>query len=186
MHLSGILLAELAALRARRGTDALHIVETGTIRNVGEQYRINDGWSTLTFAQHVAEHGGRLVAIDLDTSAAEQVLTGAGLLTSRVNLVQRDSRDELRGMAQHPDIITFDVAFLDSDNDPELIFDEFRLVGPMMTSPGLIMVDDVDMDSTGVVKGHKLVPHLDEAGIPYRIVKRHGDGYTTGVLIIEV
>lgn len=200
-HLSEILKSELAKLRERivaTGTSAdpdasLDILETGTIRNTGEAYRVNDGWSTLTFAEDVHASGGNLVAIDLDVSAAREVLEARGL-ADVVVLREGHSIDVLSEMLagignlgkyyDTPD--SYNVAFLDSDNDAGLILHEYLIVKRMVRSPGLIMVDDVDMDSSGVTKGHQIVPWLDAHGTPYRLEKRHGDGYETGVLVIEV
>lgn len=207
-HLSEILKAELARLRERIAATAedaetsapLSIVETGTIRNTGENYRVNDGWSTLTFAEDIQGHGGSLVTIDLDVSAAREVLTSRGL-DYVVSFHEGHSIDALSGMLANAygsakrtsggkltlgGVGFVDVAFLDSDNDAALILHEYLLVRRMVRSPGLIMVDDVDMRSTDVVKGHGIVKWLEAEGTPYRLEKRHGDGYETGVLVIEV
>lgn len=199
MHLSEILTRELDALRSRIGRDALDILETGSIRGVGQEYQCNDGWSTLTLAESVAERGGSLASIDLDTDAADTVLALAGV-RQHVTLLRGHSIDVLAGVVANAiaaakrkggQLITggpgfVDVAFLDSDNDGALIFHEYLVVQRIVRSPGLIIVDDVDMESTGVVKGHQIVPWLVKHGMPYRLEKRHGDDYQTGVLIIEV
>lgn len=207
-HLSEILKTELAKLRdrmrmvphSRLVEVPLDILETGTIRNTGENYRINDGWSTLTFAEEVANQGGSLVAIDLDVSAAREVIEGRGL-DLRLTFFEGHSVNVLSGMlanaygrakrAADGQLILggsgfTDVAFLDSDNDAALILHEYLIVKRMVRSPGLIMVDDVDVESSGVVKGHDIIPWLEREGTPYRVEIRHGDGYRTGVLIIEV
>ena len=209
MHLSEILKTELAKLRDRMRVDGgattadaveLDIVETGTIRNPGEAYRINDGWSTLTFAEEVAEQGGRLTAIDLDVSAARDVLSVHGLMDG-VTFFEGHSIDALSGMLANAygnakktnkgQLLLggdgfADVVFLDSDNAAGLIFHEYLIAKRLVRSPGLIIVDDVDMTSDVVIKGHQLIPWLDAHGTPYRLEKRHGDGYETGVLVIEV
>lgn len=200
MHLSEILTAELDAFRAGAGVVELDILETGTIRNVGENYRINDGWSTLTFAQYVDEHGGSVTSIDLDISSADKVLREHGVRES-ATLIEGYSVEILAGMVANayarasrvakgviaPGGEGFaDVVFLDSDNDGALILHEFMVARCIVRTPGLIMVDDVDLDSDGVVKGHKIVPWLESRGTSYRLEKRHGDDYTTGVLVIEV
>jgi predicted O-methyltransferase YrrM len=79
-----------------------------------------------------------------------------------------------------------DVVLLDGANDAQRTLDEFLVARKILRSPGLIIVDDVDMSSQEVVKGHLLVPHLDSEGIPYRIVTREGDGFSTGVLVFRV
>lgn len=203
-HLSEILKAELATLRERLADPAaaLDILETGTIRDPGKNYQANDGWSTLTFAEDVAEHGGTLTAIDLDTTAATIVLTAYGLgERDNITLLQGHSIETLAGVLANAYARTektntgelllggdgfLDVAFLDSDNHGALILHEYLVVRHLMRAPGLIMVDDVDMESADVTKGHQIVPWLDAHGIPYRLEKRHGDGYETGVLVISV
>lgn len=184
MHLSKLLQAELASFRERAGKSDLRILETGTIRGTGDNYRANDGWSTLTFAQEVQEHGGSVTSIDLDTNAAKTVLGREGFI-DLVTLVEGYSIDVLADLLRKRKTV-LDVVYLDSDNDSSLILHEYFIVRHMMASPGLILVDDVDLDSTGVVKGHKLVPWLESHGATYRMEQRTGDGYTTGVLVVEV
>lgn len=187
MHLSELLKKELAAHRERVGEDALSILETGTIRNEGEQYHQNDGWSTLTFAEEVAEHGGSLTSIDLHIGASENVLSRHGL-RDKVNLIEGYSVDVLAGMMELADVVrpSFDVVLLDSDNDPNLILHEFMVVRRMMERGALLLIDDVDLQSTGVVKGHTIAPWLERHGIRYRIETRTGTGYQTGVIVAEV
>ena len=159
-------------------------METGSIRGEGENYKADDGWSTLVFAEHVKDYGGRFTSIDLDTAAAGRVLTDHKV-RSCVELIEGHSIDTLARLL-HGGQRRFDVAFLDSDNDAALILHEYLIAHLMVRSPGLILVDDVDLDSSGVVKGHALVPWLDRNGQQYRLLTRTGDGYSTGVLVIEV
>jgi hypothetical protein len=186
-HLSKLLAAELDAFRAKTGRKNLSILETGSIRNTGEEYHQNDGWSTLTFALQVADHGGSFTSVDLDIDAAETVLTRHGV-REHVNLVRGHSIDVLAGYLSHREDTrdTFDVVLLDSENDASLIMHEFLLVKRMLSIPALILVDDVELNSATVVKGHQLVPWLQAAGIPYRVETRTGDGYSTGVLVFEL
>lgn len=183
MHLSEILRRELTRLQARTGQDKLDIIETGSIRGTGDEYQQNDGWSTVTFAEHVKRYGGSFTSIDLDTSTAATVLK-AKRLASHVNLVQGNSLDVL------PEVIAgvqFDVAFLDSDNNASLIFNEFLIMRDAMRSPGLIIVDDVDIVSQEVVKGHDILPYARQHKIPHRIIKRDGEpGFHIGVLVFDL
>lgn len=194
MHLSEILTTELAAFAKKHKVKSLDIVETGTIRGDGENYQRNDGWSTVTFAEYVKKNGGSLISIDLDVTVAEKVLK-AKKLQGHVSLQQGHSIEVLadlvyRNSPADPDDAehygSVDVAFLDSDNDGALIFHEYLVVKKLMRSPGLILVDDVDIESTGVVKGHQILPWAIAHEIPHRIVTRTGDDYQTGVLIFEV
>jgi cephalosporin hydroxylase len=188
MHLSEILTTELGAFRARTGKDKLDIIETGTIRGDGENYRVNDGWSTVTFATDVKEHGGSLTSIDLDIATADKVLRSKKL-RSQVTLIEGHSIDVLSALlveAAAKDKQPYDVAFLDSDNDGALIFHEYLIVKKIVRSPGLIIVDDVDIHSSEVIKGHEILPWAVANNIPYQLIERVGDGYKTGVLLFEV
>lgn len=178
MHQSEILREELARLRAR--TDhPLTVVETGSIRSAGEQYRSNDGWSTLTFAEWAAGDGGRVVSIDLDTSIARKVLASYGL-ADRVELRRGDSLEVLHELLDEG--LAVDLLFLDSGDDPDLILREYLLGSRMVRAPGAVLVDDA---GPGATKADRVIPWLDRAGVPYRIEQRNGTTYTTGVLIVE-
>lgn len=185
MDFQGIIRRELAALADRIGRATLDIVETGTIRGAGDEYRTGDGWSTVAFAEHVYNHGGTFTSIDLDVSTARAVLAGnADRLDRYVALVEGHSIEVLTGYAVEG--LRFDVVSLDSDNDAQLILDEYLITSTMLRRPGLLIVDDVDLDSLLVTKGHKVVPWLDHTGVPYGIVQRDAGGYTTGVLIARL
>jgi len=184
-HLSKLLQTELALFRERVGRDDLVILETGSIRGEGEQYHQNDGWSTLTFAEQVRDYGGKLISIDLDTRAAHNVLDHYRL-HDFVDLRQGHSIEVMADLLATVAGPLVDVALLDSDNDASLILHEFLVVKRLMRSPGLVLVDDVDPNSTGVVKGHLLMPWLDANEVEYRLETRTGDGYSTGVLVFSV
>lgn len=187
MHLSDLFKKELAGFRERTGRTALNILETGTIRNEGQQYQQNDGWSTVTLAEDVRDNGGSLTSLDLSVSASNNVLTSLGL-REFVTLVEGYSVDTLAGMLDYERQFRpqFDVVLLDSDNDGNLILHEFMVVRRMMAPGSLLLIDDVDLQSTGVVKGHAIAPWLEHHDISYRIETRTGTGYQTGVLIAEV
>lgn len=174
----------LADLRERY--EKLSILETGTIRAEGENYQINDGWSTMTFALNVAQYGGRVTSIDLDTRVATKVLAEHGLL-GHVKLIEAHSIDALAELLCDQDPIALEpyhLIYLDSDNDAELILHEFLIARRMVRAPGYILVDDVDMSSEDVVKGHALVPFLKRHRIDFRIEERRSDDYVTGILVI--
>lgn len=185
MDFQGIIRRELAAFVDRTGycDRALDIVETGTIRGGGDEHRTGDGWSTLALAEHVRDNGGTVTSIDLDVTTAARVIAEHDL-GRHVELVQGHSIQVLTRFAvegRH-----FDVALLDSDNDAQLILDEFLVVSATLGLPGLLIVDDVDLESTLVVKGHRLVPWLDREGVAYEITQRDAGGYTTGVLVARL
>jgi len=183
MYLSELLTAELQVL-AGRVNHPLTILETGSIRSTQEQYRLNDGWSTLAFALWAAEHDGRVISLDLDTTAANTVLSETGL-GDRVELVQGDSLNVLHDLIYGGDPPRVDLLFLDSENDGDLTFKEYVLGRQLLNRPGLVIVDDVDLSDPNIRKGDDLVPYLTAQGVPYRLTRRNGTTYNTGVLIVE-
>lgn len=200
MHLSEILTNELTAFAKRAGKKKLDILETGTIRGTTEEYQSNDGWSTLTFAAYAKVNGGKLISIDLNVENSRAVLKEHGL-SSAVRLTQGHSISVLSGLlasayanaekAGENEVRVggagfLDVAFLDSDNNGALIFHEYLIVSQLMRSPGLIIVDDVDIESAEVVKGHEILPWALANNVPHRIIERTGDDVRTGVLVFEV
>lgn len=181
-HFSKLLTGELDAYSERTGRSALTILETGSIRNEAEEYHQNDGWSTLTFAQHVKAFGGSLTSVDLDISAADAVLTRHGLRDT-VNLVEQHSIEFLAGEVAAA--AQYDVVLLDSENDADLILHEYLLAKSL--SPGLILVDDVEPGSPTVVKGHKLLPLIQATGVSWRMLRRTGAGsFSVGVLALDL
>jgi hypothetical protein len=181
-HFSQLLTGELDAYSERTGRKDLAILETGSIRNEAELYHQNDGWSTLTFALHVADHGGSLTSVDLDIAAADTVLTRHGI-REHVNLVQQHSIEFLAGEVAAG--ARYDVILLDSENDADLILHEYLLAKNL--GPGLVLVDDVEPGSPTVVKGHKLLPLVQASGVSWRMLRRTGSGnFSVGVLALDL
>lgn len=135
-----------------------YIVETGTIRNI--EYEIGDGHSTRYIAEWVRDNGGVFTSIDLDIEVSLIYLDENGLMPF-VNLWQGNSLDLL------PKIKKIDFAYLDSDNDADLILNEFLIVWPKCK---VVMVDDCSMESEELMKGKKLIPYLIENNIKFETV----------------
>lgn len=174
MRMQEIITRELVVLGG-----GLVMLETGSIRSTEARYEAGDGWSTLAFARHAQDAGSRFVSIDLDTSAADEVLRREGLRDA-VDLRQGDSRTVLPGVLE--ELVLLDVVLLDSDNDADLIMDEFLLVEPYMGSGSVLLVDDVVPGSRTVVKGQRLLPYLESHGYTTEIIERDGGSFTSGVL----
>jgi hypothetical protein len=183
------------------GLDALNILETGTIRNADPQYALDDGWSTVHFAEWILEHpqANLLTSIDLDCAVARQVLRDRGLVGGvaflqghsiavlgeilKCRSLEPGGDDDAMTLA-HPNV---HLAYLDSDNDPTLILAEYLLVKQLMPSGAILMVDDVDLSPNATArKGHAIAPWLARSGQEYTIVTRTGAGYSTGVLITRI
>lgn len=181
--MTDILVQELARMRGACRRDGLDLLETGCIRNSAPGHRLADGWSTLTFAEHVRDYGGSATSLDLDTSEAKSVLNAEGLV-DEVELIDGDSVETLRGLREEGR--AFDFVLLDSGNDPDLIFAEYQVAVEMMRRPGLIGVDDVKYfaDSHGT-KGETVVPYLEAQGVPFRVHRRWGGLGWIDVVLVE-
>jgi hypothetical protein len=197
MHLREILRTQLDLALATFGTP-INILETGTIRNADPQYAADDGWSTLHFAEWCKEHEKcHLESVDLDISVAKAVLEHHGYCAPDV-LLHREHSIEWLGKALESraffkekfhgaprTIPMLHVAYLDSDNDPTLILNEYLLVKIMMPPGGIVMVDDCNPE-TGGNKGNAIRPWLEAHQQEYTLVGRRGDGYATNVLITRI
>jgi hypothetical protein len=180
--MTDILVEELDLMRGACAREQLDLLETGSIRNSAPGHRLADGWSTLTFAEHVRDHGGSITSVDLNTSEAKVVLESEGL-ADKVELIDGDSVKTLLELRENGR--SFDLVLLDSGNDPDLIFREYQVAVKMVRHPSLIVVDDVKChpDSHGT-KGELVVPHLEAQGIPFRVKRRWGgEGWIDVVLV---
>lgn len=180
--LGDLLNTHLTAVADRVGKDKLDILETGSIRSSQIRFRDGDGWSTVVLATYAKMHGGTATSIDLDTAVAADVLAGYGL-NDHVQLVTGHSIDVLAGYLAEGK--TFDFILLDSDNDADLILHEYFIALRLIRDGGTIMIDDVEPGSREVLKGNKLIPHLNQVNKPYALHKRSKNAISTGVAVVE-
>ena len=141
-------------------------VETGTIRSYDEHHE-----STLHISRTLGNRGN-LISVDLSPDAI-RISRDICKNADNVEWVTSDSVTFLKGPAQHK---RFHFALLDSLNDPELIFEEFTLIAPLMVENGILMVDDAGIrpdkqgfDGTAARKGHNVWQFLEGNSIPYEI-----------------
>ena len=114
----------------------IFVVETGTIRNIN--YQEGDGHSTRFIAE-MMRFPDTFISIDLNIKVCENYLKSLKL-SDKVRLIQDDSRRIL------PLLDNIDVAYLDSENDCELIYQEFGIVMQKMNPGGWIIIDDCHPD----------------------------------------
>lgn len=151
------------AIKERQASkEAIFVVETGTIRNIGLEYKEGDGHSTRFIVEMMRERDA-FISIDLDVKVCSDYLTSLNLIHN-VLLIEGDSRRVLNM------VDNIDVAYLDSDNNCSLIYDEFSIVIQKMNPGGYIIIDDCYPDSKDVVKCHKVKQLLDDTKYPYKII----------------
>jgi predicted O-methyltransferase YrrM len=143
----------------------LQIVETGTLRNISEEYAIGDGHSTLYIAEWVKDcPDTHFVSIDLDVRVCNQYLEALGL-RDYVELVESDSLTYLANLTGEIDLF-----YLDSMNDADHIFKEYQLARTKLKAGGVIIIDDVVPYSPVIKKGHKVLPYLQKHGIKHHFI----------------
>ena len=139
------------------------IVETGTIRDTSARYELGDGHSTKHICTFVKEHPHCVFySIDLHTDVCNDYLKKKNL-RQYVQLIEGNSLDILP-------TLSFDIAYLDSDNDSELIFKEFVIAKNKGVK--LIIVDDVDPSNPELKKGIQVMEYLDAHNLKYQLLPR--------------
>lgn len=142
------------------------IVETGTIRNISKEHEEGDGHSTRFIAEWVKKNGGEFISIDLKTDVCLEYLKKLGLV-KYVILIEGNSLDVL------PRLGKVDFCYLDSENLPDLILNEYKLV-----KAKIVMIDDCIEVSSIYRKGELLIPYLREKGINF-------EALSTGQIVIR-
>jgi len=143
-------------------------VETGTIRSFDEKHE-----STKHIAKTLGDRGD-LISIDSSPKAIE-VSKKICRKLNNIQWVCSKSTDHLKALKEK-----FHFALLDSANDPDVIWDEFLLVRPMMVEGGIIMIDDAGIspsggrDKSNAKKGYKVWDKVENV-LPISVVKApHG------------
>lgn len=143
-------------------------IETGTIRTYSEQHE-----STRHLGETLGDRG-RLTSVDASPEAIEvsrDICRGL----DNVDWVESESTTYLSTLQGR----RFHLAFLDSANDADVIFEEFELVVPRTVEGGIVMVDDAGITSTlkridrgqPSVKGHRVWRLLEACGAEYEVLR---------------
>ncbi len=157
--MSEIVMANLVkainTLKDRFGNN-LRCIETGTIRSYDEHHD-----STLHIAKALGNRG-ILLSIDINPKSIE-ISKNICKEWTNIGWKLEDSIQYLK----RSDIGKFHFAFLDTKNNPDFIFEEFRLLFPKMIVGGIIIVDDAGVNFDGDIipiaeqkKGHKISKFL--------------------------
>jgi hypothetical protein len=123
-------------------------VETGCIRSAAEETR-----STLAIASALVR--GRLYTFELDPRHIALCREICREVDDRITYVQGDAKVELRRWADRWPAVH--LAFLDSRNDADQIWEEFRALEDRFVPGSLLVVDDVVPPSR---KGLRVKPYL--------------------------
>lgn len=144
-----ILAEQTAAVLDR--VDVPVIVETGCIRKLDEGTE-----STLTIASLVRDRG-RFFSFELRPEHVAISRQCCGDVDRFVTYVEGDSVANLERLVADGTLARVDLAFLDSANDGEHIFREFKAIEDRLPPGAILVVDDV----LWADKGKRLVPCIE-------------------------
>ena len=133
----------------------LVIVETGTIRG---DIRLQDGNSTVRFADYVKQHGGSFYSVESNKECVEY---SRGVLGERegVQVVEALSTDFLPSFSDK-----IDVLYLDSANDENIGLAEYEAAKPKLYEHTIILIDDCLEGSAAQRKGLLSIPKMIDDG----------------------
>lgn len=120
------------------GDSKLICLETGTIRSYDEKHE-----STRHIGETLGEKG-QLISVDIDQRSIE-ISKDICRHLSNINWVRSDSIEFLKSYEGLP----FDIVFLDSVNDKDLIFQEFYHVLRYVKENSVIIIDDSGISNDG-------------------------------------
>ena len=165
-----------------RFPDNIQAIETGTIRSYYEKHE-----STRHISETLGDRG-QLISVDISPESIE-ISKNICKHSDNVTWIQSDSILYLSHLRDKK----FHFAFLDSVNDKEVIFEEFKLVIPMMLENGIIMVDDAGITADGdnidssseAQKSHKVWEFLRFYGIDFSILTTAGHGTQLKIVLYQ-
>lgn len=142
-------------------------VETGTIRSYNEKHE-----STRHISETLGSKG-HLISVDCNPESL-RISRDICRNASNVTWVESLSITFLETSGH----MRFHFALLDSANDKDLIFEEFRLVVPLMHENGIVMINDAGITVDGgsidtnvaAQKGHKVWEFLVRNSVPFDVL----------------
>ena len=146
--------------------DYINALETGTIRSYNEKHE-----STRWLGESI--QNGKVLSIDIEPKSI-QVSQDICKHLNNIEWIQGDSLDILNRLEESK----YSFILLDSVNDQEHIFDEFKLALKLIKLGGIIMIDDLgvgmdgnvpDKSQTGAQKGVKVFNVLKQYNLLHHI-----------------
>ena len=118
---------------------SITILEIGVSRNLDKAVRGSDGWSSLFFANHIKQYGGKLISVDLEPTAIENCKVLCEELDKDIlHEYITDTGVNALTSLNNEDI---DFIYLDGGDDPQEMVDEYELILNRKYIP-LVLCDD--------------------------------------------
>ncbi len=140
------------------GKESVTIVETGTTRGSLGGGVVGDGWATLAFGWYCKRHGGEVYTIDILEEAIDECKKITEPYKDVINYIVGDSVEFLSSFDKEVDLL-----YLDSSDDPQLIYKELRSILDKLTDTSLILIDDTHdglRRGKGVIAGKFLLENM--------------------------
>lgn len=126
-------------------------IETGSLRDP------NEGTDSTRVIAATLGDRGRLYTFELDPAHLAVCRELCREFADRIEYVQGDAKVNLRRWRERGALSRVHFAFLDSADDPEQIWEEFRAIEDLFVPGSVLVVDDVVAPA---VKGRRLKPYL--------------------------
>jgi predicted O-methyltransferase YrrM len=164
-----VYLDKLKELAEKKQTP-LRILELGCIRNVAPEWLQGDGGSTYWIAKWISECENKhdFISVDQAIYTAREYIQLSGL-QNYVYFIQGDVLKYLNSLVDISRSI-YDFIYLDTENDPEQIYQAFLLCEKLITKGGYIVVDDTVEGSETILKGNKLIPYLRQNNYNFEVI----------------
>lgn len=140
------------------GDTHINIVETGTTRGSLGGGPLGDGWATILWAWYADFYDGWVYTVDIDRAC----LDACRILTSYYKNIHYINMDSVEYLSRFMN--TIHLLYLDSADDPELMYQEFVTAEPKLDKEAYILLDDVGPDfirGKGTILGPYLMKHKD-------------------------
>jgi len=133
------------------------IVETGTSRGALGGGPIGDGWASILWSWYAEEFNSTFYTVDIDKACIEEArrLIGTPVGT---NFIISDSISFLESFKEEIHLL-----YLDSADDPNLMYKEFCIAEPKLKRGALVLLDDVGPDfirGKGTILGPYLMQNI--------------------------
>jgi predicted O-methyltransferase YrrM len=140
--------------------DFINALETGTIRSYDEKHE-----STRWLGESIIN--GKIVSIDIDSKSI-QVSKDICKHLNNIEWIQGDSLEILNNLEESK----YNFILLDSVNDKEHIFKEFKLALKLIKLGGIIMIDDFGVDMYGNIPDPSQ-PEAQKGVKVFNMLKQH-------------
>lgn len=116
----------------------ISVLEIGASRNISDDARFGDGWSSIFWALYIEKYGGRLKILDTSNVAlgnCKHLLEG---LTIDIDFINTDANEYIKNIGK----TEYDLVYLDGSNNPHEMLLQFEQID---RKHSIILCDDFNV-----------------------------------------